>query len=79
MYSLDALWRAYMEKDQLIGEGVGFARTVRITGYTTTVIQSKTGTSQNRLNDAKRDEIFGTHKRTVNSLRCEECSAIHAA
>lgn len=67
-----------MTRETLIGTGVGFDRTVRITGYITTVKTSSAGDTQNRLNDAKRDEIMGAHKRTVNILRCEECAAMSA-
>ena len=59
-----------------VGEGVGFSRTVRITGYLTTLKSSKNATV-NRLNDAKRDEIYGTNHRTVNELRCEECDLVY--
>ena len=45
-----------MMNKKTVGEGVGFSRTVRITGYLTTLKSNKNETV-NRLNDAKRDEI----------------------
>lgn len=49
-----------MTKDTLIGEGVGFTRTCRVTGYLS---------NYSRINDAKQQEI---KQRTHNTLRCEE-------
>lgn len=56
-----------MTKDTLIGVGVGFTRTCRVTGYLS---------NYSRINDAKQQEI---KQRTHNTLRCEESKLQSAA